>query len=179
MGTLQYRSDGLVGMADKDPRRAEARRLSLEMGWTQERIAHHLQVSTRTIERWASQDGWGARKQARKVVAIAPRKQSSPTPGDEPAPRPRRKRGEIDELEIVENAIVNLDSMLNSMAGHGMIDTRGIGGTAGALVKLLEYRRKLQPPTAAELAEQMIALGIPPAEVVSELKRLGWAQQRA
>lgn len=142
-------------------------------------IAARFGVGQRTVEGWASDGGWDGLRKAQKVVAIAPRKQASPTPGDEPAPRPRRKRGEIDELEIVENAIVNLDLMLNSMGSmseNGMLDTRGIGGTAGALVKLLEYRRRIQPPTAAELAELVISLDISPAEFVAELKQK-WLQR--
>jgi hypothetical protein len=172
---------GYVGMSDQDSRRAEAKRLSLEKGWTQEAIALHFNMSTRTIERWAAQDGWGARKQAQKVVAIgSSRKQTSPTPGDEPvSPKPRRQRGAIDEMEIIESAIVSLDALLSSMgglSGDDRIDTRGIGGTASALVKLLEYRRKIQPPTAAELADLVIELGISPTEFVAELKQK-WLQR--
>jgi len=52
----------------------------------------------------------------------------------------------------------------------GTEDVRSMGGLAGGLVKLLEYRRKVSPPTAAELAETMFDLGYSPAELVAELK---------
>lgn len=181
-----------------DPRRIEAKKLSLEQGLTQAAIAQQLSVSTRTIERWASEDGWGARKKAQsKVVLISeakpkpqPSLQAAPasTHSNPPSTRPRRQRGEIDELEIVEGAIANLslllgdtdrDCMENEYGRVKPIDTRGIGGIAGALVRLLEYRRKIQPPTAADLAEQVIALGISPSEFVAELKQRWQLQQRA
>lgn len=182
-------------MSGSDPRREEAKRLSVDKGMTQEAIAQHFNVSVRTIERWASQDGWGARKKAQKVVSIGEAKSKTqplppnpvnttlPTPTREPVRVRRRDRGEIDELEIVEGAIVNLDLLLSSMSSASgddrPIDTRGIGTTAGALVKLLEYRRKIQPPTAADLAEQILALGITPNELVAELKARWQPQQRA
>lgn len=143
-------------------------------------IAAQFGVGERTVEGWSKDGGWDALKKAQKVVPIgqprASSKPSSSTRIDEPVRvRPRRQRGDIDELEIVENAIVNLDLLIAGMGGMSddgrPVDTRGIGTTAGALVKLLEYRRKIQPPTAAELAEQMITLGIPPHEFVAELKR--------
>lgn len=153
-----------------DPRKIEAKQ-RLIAGETIASIAARFGVNRKTIERWATEGNWREQKQAEKVVSI-----NKPRESDEPAirVRTRRQRGQIDELEIVEGAIVNLDLLLSGMCGASEdrpIDTRGIGSTAGALVKLLEYRRKIQPPTAAELAEQMIALGIPPTELVAELKR--------
>lgn len=137
----------------EDPRRSEAKRLHLEKGWTQAAIATHLGVSTRTVERWAKADGWTGQKKAHKVVPIKAVSSAPTVP--------------IDEKRIVDNAIRSLDNLLASSD----TDTRGIGGIAGALVKLLEYRRKIEPPTAAEVVEQAIAIGIPPQEFVAELKK--------
>lgn len=164
-----------------DPRRIEAKKLSLEQGLTQAAIAQRLGVSQRTVERWASEDGWGARKKAQaKVISIneAKSQPSQPPPAsthnNPPSVRPRRQRGEVDELEIVEDAIENLATLLGcsgmSDGSDRPIDTRGIGGIAGALVKLLEYRRKIQPPTAAELAEQAIAMGVSPDQFMQALR---------
>lgn len=158
-------------------RKAEAEQLFMA-GQTIAAIAAQLSVSRRTIERWADDGVW--REKRGNVVSInqppktQPVNNPNPTPTREPARVRRRDRGTIDELEIIENAIVNLDLLLSGMSSTGeerSIDTRGIGTTAGALVKLLEYRRKIQPPTAAELAEQAIALGMSPAEFARELRQ--------
>jgi|FLYL01.1.fsa_nt_gi hypothetical protein len=148
---------------------------------TLEQVAAQFGVSERAIKGKASEGKWVARRKAQKVVSIndakKPRPQLAPesTPTREPVRVRRRDRGAIDELEIVEGAIVSLDLLLSSMSGMSddgrPVDTRGIGTTAGALVKLLEYRRKIQPPTAAALAEQAIALGMSPAEFARELRQ--------
>lgn len=165
-------------MSDSMSDQQQAKKLYLDDGLTMDAIAQKLGVSRRTVERWSANDPegkWTDLKLAQKVVAFSPRE----TPPTEPQ-KPRRERGrrsasEIDELEIVEGAIVSLDLLLASMSGMTddgrPVDTRGVGGIAGALVKLLEYRRKISPPTAAELAEQVLALNINPAEFVQELKR--------
>jgi hypothetical protein len=61
--------------------------------------------------------------------------------------------------------------------GEGKIDARSMGGIAGGLVKLLEYRRKVQPQTAAEVVELAIGLGISPNEFIDQLE-VAW-QRRA
>lgn len=162
-----------------DPRRIKAKELSLKQGLTQAAIAQKLGVSTRTVERWASQDGWGARRtaqQAKKVISIA----SKPKHPEGHTSPHRRERRTIDELETVEGAICSLALLIDFSNDHDhQIDTRGIGGIASALVRLLEYRRKISPPTAAALADQVIELGISPSEFVGELKQKWQLQQRA
>lgn len=144
-----------------DPRRVEAKRLYLEKGWTQGAIATHFGVTTRTVERWASADTWGEKS---KVVSI----KAAPKPKSEP-PAPRRepvgRSAGIDEMEVIDGAISDLSAALASTE-----DVRSLGGLAGGLVRLLEYRRKVSPPTAAEMAEQLLALGISPSEFVKELR---------
>jgi len=155
-------------------RQAEAKRLYLEEKWTMEAIAAHFGVSLRTIERWASDGAWTAQKKGGKVVSI----ESKPKPRrDEPGVvRSRRSPGELDELEIVEGAIASLAAALEG-DGEGKIDARSMGGIAGGLVKLLEYRRKVQPQTAAEVVELAIGLGISPNEFIDQLE-VAW-QRRA
>lgn len=152
-------------------------------------IADQLDISRRTVERWAAEldeqgRTWRDLRESntttvQKVIPIAEAKAKAksiptdPTPYRNP-PSVRRQKSQVDEFEIVENAIVSLDLLLGSMGGMSddgrPVDTRGVGGIAGALVKLLEYRRKIQPPSAAELAEQVIALGISPTEFARELR---------
>jgi transposase-like protein len=166
-------------MSQEDSRKIQAKQ-ALLAGETIASIAARLGVNRRTIERWADDGAWREQKQAQNVVSIGeakskqPKPVNTPTPCYEPRVRQKREQGEIDELEIVEGAIISLDLLLagmGGMSGDGMVDTRGIGGTAGALVKLLEYRRKIKPPTAAELAEQAIAFGMSPAEFARELRQ--------
>ncbi len=150
-------------MSQEDPRKIKAK-AALLAGETIASIASGLGVNRRTIERWADEGGWRELKQAEKVVSInKPRI-------DEPAKvRPKRpSRGQIDELDLIETALCDVSSAMSTASSE---DLRSLGGLATALVKLLEYRRKVQPPTVAELAEQMIGLNVPPNEIVAELKR--------
>lgn len=168
-----------------EAKREKAKRLSeAEPGLTQAAIAQRIGVAQRTVERWASEDGWGARRKAEgKVVSISTPRSNHQNP---PSVKRQRKGEPLEELEMVEGVVESLYLLLLGMSAGGIqddsghqqpIDTRGIGGTAGAFVRLLEYRRKIAPPTAAALAEQAIALGLSPSEFVTELKRQ-W-QQRA
>ena len=146
---------------------SEAERLYLTQGWTMAAIAQKLNVTSRTIERWAKAGEWAAKKKASKVVSI------NQSAREEPTARVQRSRGALDDIEIVETAISDISS---AMTGAGSEDVRSLGGLATALVKLLEYRRKIQPPTAAELAEQVLAMEISPSEFVAELKQK-WLQR--
>jgi hypothetical protein len=139
-------------------------------------LALRFGVSKRSIEIKAEQEGWKASREAKTIVTASRSvNDSDPTPHRNPPARRSRGSGDIDELEIVEEAIVYLSMLLGGMSGGSEdrpIDTRGIGGVAGAMVKLLEYRRKnLKPATAADVANLAIALNIPPHEFVAELKR--------
>lgn len=142
-----------------------------QTGASSQAIADQFGVSKRSVDerlpKWRETE-----KSAQKVVPIAEAKakaksvNTDPTPYRNP-PSVRRQKSQVDEVEIVENAIVSLDSLLSCCSPE---DTRGVGGIAGALVKLLEYRRKIQPPTAAELAEQAIALDLRPDEFMQALR---------
>ncbi|MGG6295281.1 helix-turn-helix domain-containing protein [Leptolyngbya sp. AN02str] len=154
------RDVGVGGMSvDK---KAVAKRL-YEQGRSYAAIALDVGVSTRTVERWGSEGNWAVLRQAN----VVPLERSESQPRQRPTPRSRRGDGAIDEMEIVEGAIANLAVLLD---GSGDVDPRSLGGIAGALVRLLEYRRKVQPQTAAELAERAIALNINPAEFARELR---------
>lgn len=144
-------------------------------------IADGLGVSRRTIERWADEGAWREQRTADKVVSFSKPLQAEPeSTHDRPRrSRPYRERKQIDEVEIIEEAIDSLSFLLTGMSAgpdeddNGRIrpiDTRGIGSVAGALVKLLEYRRKINPPTVAALAEMAIELGMTPAEFMEALR---------
>ncbi len=155
-------------MTDKsDKKKTEAKQLCTERNWTHAAIASHLGVSTRTVERWASAGGWGGLKQS-KVISISRKSDTSSSDGSTAPPR-RERAGvsrDIDELTVVNGAIADLSAALSAVE-----DERALGGLAGGLVRLLEYRRKTNPPTVGELADQLIALGIDPTDFVMELRR--------
>ncbi|MBD3882159.1 LysM peptidoglycan-binding domain-containing protein [Phormidium tenue FACHB-886] len=138
-----------------------------------EAIAKRFGISERTLIRWSKADPEGEWTVLRKAKTIVSAPKLQVIDGELPARenRVRRSRGTIDELEIIELAISDLSATLAS----GETDSRSLGSIAGALVRLLEYRRKIQPATAAELAELVLSLGISPTEFVSELKQR-WQQ---
>ena len=139
-----------------------------QQGKTYPQIAAELGVSERTVKRWAKAGGWGGdtvTKETAKVVSLA----------DRSAPPRSRQRGQIDRIEIVEMAIANLSELLRS--DHISVNSPGVGSTASALVRLLEYHHKICPPTVSDLARQAMEMGIRPNEFLDALRN-EW-QQRA
>jgi transposase-like protein len=132
-------------------------------------IATRYDMSRRQIERWAKAGLWREEKQGKtNVVPMA-----KPKPSQAASPvRAKRQAREMDELEIVNAAIADLSAAL---AGASE-DLRALGGLAGGLIRLLEYRRKVNPPTAAELAEMAIALGYTPETFMLALRET-WRNQ--
>jgi hypothetical protein len=148
-------------------------------GETISAIATRFEMSRRQVGRWANAGGWREEKEALGKSNVVPMQKPNAKPQTTTAPptRSKRKASEIDELEIVELAIADLSAAMYAASNGEGIDVRALGGLAGGLVRLLEHRRKICPPTAAELAEMALALDMTPAEIVAELKAK-W-QQRA
>jgi transposase-like protein len=146
-------------------------------------IARRFEMSRRQIERWAEAGNWREEKKALGKTNVVPMQKPNAKPQTTTAPptRSKRKASEIDELEIVELAIADLSAAMYAASkssddnGKG-IDVRALGGLAGGLVRLLEYRRKICPPTAAELAELAIALGCSPETFMQALHET-WRKQ--
>jgi len=151
-----------------DPRQDKAKKLHIDKGWTYEAIADHFGVSSRTVHRWAKSGRWADEREVKSANVVSVEfgsREGVDTPPATSARSGRRLRQ--DERSIVEGAI---EDLADAMGVAKSEDLRALGGLAGALVRLLEYRRRLVPPTAAELAEQAIALGIPPHEFIHVLK---------
>jgi hypothetical protein len=133
-------------------------------------IAPKLGTSARTIQRWAEDGGWETLRQNNdKVVQI--NAAATVSKAQAIARSPRKAQRDFDALELVDDAIAILSGSM-----HGDVDPRAIGGIANSLRGLIEFRRKLCPPTAAELVEQAIALGISPAEFARELRE-AWGKR--
>ncbi len=124
-------------------------------------IAMRFGISKRAVEKRASDEGWAALRQAQQGEQPKTVRTSAPTP---PPPSRHRQQG-LDEVEVIEEAIASLSAILSG----GMEDTRGIGGIATGLCRLIELRNKLVPKTAADLADMAMALGISPTEFIRAL----------
>lgn len=152
-----------------DPKiRSAAERAYLSGDETLAEIARQFSVGDRTVEKWSVEDNWELKRQRirDKVVEFA-----RPEPRPAPVRVPTSRSSDIDELAVVEMAIADLSAAMTSE----QTSAQSLGGIAGGIARLIELRRKLRPATAAELAAQVIELGIEPKEFVAELKRL-WAQ---
>lgn len=136
-------------------------------------IAEQLNVSRRTVERWANEGdpSWRDLRQSNgqtNVIQLQPK----PKPQN-PKPAFRQRDGEpIDDLFAVEAAIAHLHDSLPAAIDQSK------GGIAGALVKLIELKRKLKPETVADLVERVIELDIGPEEFLTELNN-AWQRKRA
>ncbi|RCJ20162.1 hypothetical protein A6S26_05420 [Nostoc sp. ATCC 43529] len=128
-------------------------------------IAMRFGISKRAVEKRSSEESWLASRQAHQAqnsVQAKPAARSAPLP---PPNAQRRQAQGIDEIEIIDCAIASLSCIL---AGGGE-DTRGIGGIATGLCRLIELRNKLVPKTAADLADMAISLDISPQEFIRAL----------
>ncbi len=123
-------------------------------------------VSDRTIERWAKDGGWEAKRTAAKVINL----DTNRTPRENP--RSIRRAHPENTLEILNDAIATLYADLGSSVG------KDAAAIANSLKGLLEYREKLQPPTASDLVKRAIELGYTPDTFMQAL-RDEWQRQKA
>ncbi len=130
-------------------------------GETYASLALRFGIGKSTIEAKAACDKWKDLKKAKAITPPPVVTTSTPLYS-----RPRRQPQELDEVEIINDAIASLSAIISS----GMEDTRGIGGIATGLCRLIELRNKLVPKTAADLADMAIALDISPTEFISALR---------
>lgn len=135
-------------------------------------VAAEFGVSTRTVELWAAAGKWDAIRRGQNIVQFSP---------SERKPRAiSRSSYDINEPEIIDGLICGLNGLLLAMMGkpedNRIIDIRTIGTTATAMVKLLEHRRKIHPPSILDLAGMAIDLGYTPQSFMQALNEL-WQQQ--
>lgn len=140
---------------------------------TLQEIAKKLKVSDRTVQTWSSEDNWELQRTAHReinkpqnVVAI----ESARQPRENP--RSIRRAHPENTLEILNDAIAELYGDLDHAVGK---DKAAI---ANSLKGLLEYREKLQPPSASDLVKRAIELGYTPDTFMQAL-RDEWQRQKA
>lgn len=169
-------------------KRSEAKKAYLGSTKSFAQVAADLGLSDRTLIRWSNADPDGRwpelreklhqgikAEQSPKVVEFAPR---TPEFRSEPTPQPRRRRRdgeEIDLLEVVESAIASGSALIETASDTN--DTKGFGGVAGGLCRLIELRLKLKPVEETALIEQLLERGLTPRELVKRLREAGWVSQ--
>lgn len=128
---------------------------------TLSQIAKKFKVSDRTVQTWSSEDTWELQRSAHQamnkpqnILEFAPREN----------PRSIRRAHPEDTLEILNDAISTLYADLGASTG------KDAAAIANSLKGLLEYRRKIKPPTVADLVELAIELNVGPDEFLTELR---------
>ncbi|MBD2771158.1 hypothetical protein [Iningainema tapete] len=141
-------------------------------GESPEDIAVQLGVTRRTIDRWAMDGNWRNLREANSQTNVVPITSRQPKPKTQhPLPAFHSIRhAKIDDLEIIESALSQLHASLPEA------EDKSKGALAGAIARLVELRRKLQPETVRELAERAIELGVGPDEFLQELRN-AWARR--
>ncbi|WP_445634534.1 Helix-turn-helix domain-containing protein [Nostoc sp. DSM 114161] len=164
-------------MSQENDKRKEIAKAKFIVGESIQAIADDIDVSRRTIERWAGENDGEWRKL---------RDKNATTNVIQLQPKPREKLGgtklretarrydtsdSVDDLHAIESAIADLHASLPDA------EDKSKGGIAGAIARLIELKRKLKPETVADLVERAIELDIGPEEFLTELKN-AW-QRRA
>lgn len=124
-------------------------------------------VSDRTIERWAKDGGWEAKRTASKIINLDTTRQPQPRQN----PRPTRDLSD-DPFEIANTVIADLQG---DMARSDM-PAKDKAAIANSLKSWVEFRRKLKPPTVADLVELAIELGVSADEFLDELEN-AWTKR--
>lgn len=126
-------------------------------------IARKFGISKRAVDERIPQWRASSDAPANKIVQL----QAQQRPPVTPAVAVRRAE-QSDDLTIVGNAIQDVAAALGKAANGE--DLRSLGGIATGLVRLIELKLKLQPRTAAELAEVAISQGVRPEDFLKALK---------
>ena len=149
-------------------------------------IAEAIGVDRKTIQRWikaseGTDTDWRKLREANettktpkppKLLVLPQRKE----PVDQHVRQRPRTEGMTD-LEIIETAIADLYASLPNA------DDKSKGGMAATLVKLIEFKQKLNPPTIEEFADQIIdrlnEWNLSPRDLAVALKQRQEGRKRA
>lgn len=131
-------------------------------------LALRYGIGKSTLMNKSCQEGWTALKKA----GAPSESTDDDTDKTDNIDAPQIKRSKVttsasyfqETEEVINNAILILNQSLPEAR------VRSAEATVLALCKLLELRQKLAPPTAADLAERVLELGISPYEFVKELR---------
>jgi transposase-like protein len=143
-----------------DPKlKAQIRRAYVNSKLTFGELAKQFDVSDRSIQNWAKAENWDAERKAENVIEFARQpKQERP---------PVRTRVNSDDALAIADLII---SDLQGEMARGDVTAKDKASVANALKAWVEYRRKIHPPTVAELVELAIKLNVGPDEFLTELR---------
>lgn len=139
----------------------EIRKYWQQNGASAQALVDRFGVGLRSVE--ARMPEWRSHEKPPKVIAIGDRKPKEPS--THPPIRPRIPKGDLDELEIIDNAIVMLSTALS-----GEVPAQSLGSIAGGIVKLFDRRDKVQPKTAIDVAQMALSLGLSPIELARAMR---------
>jgi hypothetical protein len=124
-----------------------------------EELADKFDVSDRSIRGWAKAEAWDAQRKAKNVIDFAQRKTDRPPV--------RAKANSDDALAIADSVIADLQGEMV----RGDITAKDKSAVANSLKAWVEYRRKIKPPTVADLVDLAIELDVGPDEFLTELRK--------
>lgn len=144
-----------------DPKlKAQVKRAYVNSKMTPADLAKQFGVSDRSIQNWAKNEHWDAERTAQNVIDL----ETARVPRERPPSRVRA--GADDALSIADTVISDLQGELV----RGDVTAKDKAAVANSLKAWVEFRRKLKPPTVADLVELAIELGITPDEFLTSLR---------
>lgn len=127
------------------------------------RLARKFKIGLSTLNNWAAENKWeelrASTAQSRSVGRV------------EGAKAAVRQRPKVDDLTLLNDGIADLSAEIAS------IDAKSKEGCATAMASLIKIKRELFPPTAEDLAEMAVSLGITPSDFLTALQRR-WQKQQ-
>ena len=129
---------------------------------TLKELATEFSVGLSTLKLISADEKWA---ELRKTAQMA--QEAGSVEGAKAATRQRPK---LDDLTLLDNGIADLSAEVAA------VEAKSKEGCATAMANLIKVKRELFPPTAEELAEMAVSLGITPSDFLTALQRR-WAKQ--
>lgn len=129
---------------------------------TLKELATEFSVGLSTLKIISAEEKWA---ELRKTAQVA--QELGAVQGAKSATRQRSK---LDDLVLLNEGIADLSAEIAA------IEAKSKEGCATAMANLIKVKRELFPPTAEDLAEMAVNLGITPSDFLTALQRR-WAKQ--
>lgn len=129
---------------------------------TLKELATEFSVGLSTLKIISSEEKWA---ELRKTAQVA--QELGAVQGAKSATRQRSK---LDDLVLLNEGIADLSAEIAA------VEAKSKEGCATAMANLIKVKRELFPPTAEDLAEMAVSLGITPSDFLTALQRR-WAKQ--
>ena len=152
----------------------DAARSLYAQGLSQAAIAKRLGIGKTTITDYKKQDkgterDWDKHRADLKGKTPPPRPNlvtfERPRGGKAKAAAPERSLHDLDHAELAHEIVTSTASLIRS----GDIPP-ALGSALNGLLAWVKFEQEMRPATAAELAQQAMALGIKPGEFMQQLR---------